>query len=81
MECCIGGVLHDLDVAVLKILDDEVDDDDDDKDNDKDGGRVGRGRQVSSPSSYSFRYIVWFILKPIGGTASHRYGLSLQARS
>ena len=45
MECRIAGVRPDLNVVVIKILDDEFDDDYDDKDNDKDGGRVGRGRQ------------------------------------
>ena len=34
MECRIAGVRPDLDVEVLKILDDEVDDKNDDKDND-----------------------------------------------
>ena len=45
MECRIAGVRPDLNVVVIKILDDEFDDDYDDKDNAKDGGRVGRGRQ------------------------------------
>ena len=40
MEFCIARVQPDLDVAVLKILDDEVDDNNDYKDNNKYGGRV-----------------------------------------
>ena len=73
MECRIAVVRPDIDVDVLNILDDEVDDDGDDNDNNKDGGRVGRGRQVKSPSSSPSCDIVLFVFEPIGGTAFHHH--------
>ena len=81
MKCRIEGVRPDLDVAVPKILDDEVNDNNDDKDNNEEGVRVGRRIQGMPPFSPPSPDIVGSVLKPIGGTASHHHRQSLRARS